>query len=487
MQFIAQRVPQLTAAVLCCMMVGCGGEKNKSQAGSPPKAQPAAAPIPNPLTKPANSAPATTPARTQPPSQSATGSQQALQPNVVQRRSDDRVVQNPERFKTSGIKRYESKRLILYTDFDPQIAEALPPMADILFEQLTKFFGQLPANKERTDFQTTGYLMADPNLFRKLGLLTDRVPAFENGRHLGYEFWVNGQKEEYYSRHLVFHEFTHCFMACTTGTVDAPPAWYMEGMAEYFGTHRLTDDTASFGVMPENLEDYKGFGRISFLNRAVRQKSGKAMTEVMSLRPTEQAIYPWSWALCRFLIHQPDITFRQIGTHLTRTSFQTKLTTAIGSNNMLEARWSEFLDKLTPGYDIPRAAIQPTPGVAIGHGESKQLTVAADRGWQSTGILLGRGSYEIKASGRFQVSDQVQPWISEPNGVSINYIRNQRLGCLLGTCYDSNAPTFANSFKVGTGTTITNRNGTLFLRINDAMNSLANNKGEVNVTVRRLK
>lgn len=487
MQLTTQRVPQLTAALLCCMMVGCGGEKNKSPATSPPKAQPAAAPTPNPLTRSANSAPATEPARTQLPSQPATGSQRAVQSNVVQRRSDDRVVQNPERFKASGIRRYESKRLILYTDFDPQIAQTLPPMADVLFDHLTKFFGQLPANREGTDFQATGYLMADPNLFRKLGLLTDRVPAFENGRHMGYEFWVNGQKEKYYSRHLVFHEFTHCFMACTTGTVDAPPAWYMEGMAEYFGTHRLNNGAISFGVMPENLEDYKGFGRIGFLNRAVQQKDMKSTREVMNLGPTEQAIYPWSWALCRFLIHQPDITFREIGTHLTRNGFQTKLTTALGSNNMLEARWSEFLDKLSPGYDIPRAAIQPTMGVALGAGESKQLTVAADRGWQSTGILLGQGSYEIKASGRFQVSDQVKPWISEPNGVSINYIRNQRLGCLLGTCYDPNSPTFANSFKVGTGRTVTDQNGTLFLRVNDAMNSLANNKGEVNVTIRRLQ
>lgn len=466
-------------------MVGCGGDKNKSQPAAKSSDQPSTG-----LTIPETFEPIP---EVRPPEEPEAPATELTEPGQSQqlagfRRDDDRVVQNMERLSGSPIKRYESKRLILYTDIDPKIAEQLPLLADALYAQLETFFGKLPANKAGTEFQSTGYLMRDQKLFRTLGLLTDRVPPFENGRHMGYEFWANDQQTDYYRRHLVLHEFTHCFMACVTGTNDAPPAWYMEGMAEYFGTHRLTKQGPQFGIMPENKDDYKGLGRITFLNRARSAGKVRSLADVMSLKAEEPTLYPWSWGACWFLTTQPDLAFRNIGTHHTLRSFQNKLAGVVQSDaNLLEARWRDFVHQLEDGYDGSRAAIQTKPGSDLAAGETKTITVAADHGWQSTGIALQPdAAYEVTAAGRFQVDDQPRAWISEPNGVSVQYVQGERLGCVQAAVYaPANRNSFLNPIKIGKGTELTKRSGTLYLRINDAMNSLANNAGTVQVTVRR--
>lgn len=466
-------------------MVGCGGDENKSQPAKSTATPTTSVSVPEtfePIPE------------VQPPtvaeSQIAPSQPTVPDDNKVYRRRDDRVVQNMQRLSGSQIKRYESKRLILYSDVAPETASQLPPLVDALYAELVQFFGKLPANKEGTAFQATGYLMRDQRQFRTLGLLTDRVPAFENGRHLGYEFWANDQKDDYYRRHLVLHEFTHCFMACVTGTNDAPPAWYMEGMAEYFGTHRLTKNGPRFGVMPENKQDYKGLGRITYLNQAQLQGNIKSLNDVMSLRAEDASLYPWSWGACWFLASQPEPGFRKIGTHHTLISFQKNLANVVQSDpDFLEARWRGFLKQLCDGYDGQRAAVKAKAGVELEVGESKTVSVAADANWQPTGIALSdSGTYKVTATGRYQVNDDPKPWISEPNGVSIWYANEIRLGCVVAAVYSPrDKDSLANMIKIGEGTTLTNRDGTLYLRINDIMSSLSNNAGAAKVTIQREK
>lgn len=467
-------------------MVGCGDDKNKS-AASPKEKDSVASRLPEAAEPPATPKPK--PQHLKQAAQTPVFENTRAE-DTTYRQPDDRVVQNAARLQGSDIQRYESKRLILYSDVDPKVAERLPGFADKLFDELTRFFGPLPPNRSETEFQATGYLMVNQKTFRTLGLLTDRVPPFEHGRHLGYEFWVNSQQTEYYSRHLVLHEFTHCFMACVTGTTDAPPAWYMEGMAEFFATHRLTTETIQFGVMPENKEDYQGLGRITFLSRDRKKTPIRPLHQVMGMGPTEPSLYEWSWAACYYLMRHPDFgsDFRKIGTHLSRSEFAEKLAVArTGKYELLEAGWYEFVNQLCDDYDIARAAAAVAEGKRMKIGQTVTLEIAADRGWQSTGVLVEEaGNYRLEASGRFQVDNDPKPWISEPDGVSIRYIRGQRLGCLLGAVYEpTDRTSLSNSFKVGAATDVKGRVGTLCLRVNDAMNSLKNNSGRVTVTIRR--
>ena len=54
------------------------------------------------------------------------------------------------------------------------------------------------------------------------GLLPDNLPSFLNGRHRGQEFWLNDQDQDYYRRHLVIHEATHCYMTIIAEELDVP-------------------------------------------------------------------------------------------------------------------------------------------------------------------------------------------------------------------------------------------------------------------------
>ena len=60
------------------------------------------------------------------------------------------------------------------------------------------------------------------------------------------------------------------------------------------------------------------------------------------------------------------------------------------------------------------------------------VTVAADRGWQNSGLRLEAGvSYRLTAAGRYQVAKTTKVWWCEPGGVSIRYYRGRPLGILL--------------------------------------------------------
>ena len=408
------------------------------------------------------------------------------------RLADNRVVVNSARLVGSGIRRFESKRLILYTDIEnQQLAAQLPKLADALFDHLTKYFGPLPPAKNGGEFQATGYLMKDQKTFRSLGLLTDRVPQFENGRHMRYEFWANDQPYDYYKRHLVLHEFTHTFMTCVTGMRNTAPVWYMEGMAEYFAAHRLTKAGVEFGVMPENLKDYQGFRRIRTLRESIAAGPPKSMAAVMQSSPEGQAVYSWGWAACWFFANDPEYAtrFRKIKSHPSPAEFSRQMSATAGDQELLEVRWHEFVNQIREGYAVTLASIPATNSNPLAVGEKKTVQIKANRGWQPTGILLDQdATYEIKVDGRYQVNDEPKPWISEPNGVSIQYVRGERLGCVLGAVMNlKDRKSLSRVTRIGESSTFAGSDGTLYLRINDSMDSLANNAGTAAVTISRSK
>ena len=47
-----------------------------------------------------------------------------------------------------GVHLYESNRLKLYTDIDPEIARQLPEYVDQAYEAMVEYFGPLPPNRE---------------------------------------------------------------------------------------------------------------------------------------------------------------------------------------------------------------------------------------------------------------------------------------------------------------------------------------------------
>ncbi|GAG53252.1 unnamed protein product, partial [marine sediment metagenome] len=156
----------------------------------------------------------------------------------------------------------------------------------------------------------------------------------------------------------------------------------------------------------------------------------------------------------------------------------------------LAEQWQVLIADLEYGYDIPRTAVDFTPGRPLAEAGAS-VRVAAARGWQNSGLRLEAGvTYRIRASGRYQVADQPQIWWCEPGGVSIRYYKGRPLGMLLAAVRAEPAragepSALIRPIAVGLETSLDpGHSGTLFLRINDSSAELSDNAGTLSVHIR---
>ncbi len=207
--------------------------------------------------------------------------------------------------------------------------------------------------------------------------------------------------------------------------------------------------------------------------------------------PDEREPYAWWWAAAAFLDRHPRYRerFRQLPKFVTDPNFSQRFLAMIGNDwDDLAEEWQLYVAGLEYGVDIPRTAIEFTAGRPLAHGKAT-ATIAADRGWQSSGIALKEGvTYRICASGRYQVANQPRIWWSEPNGVSIRYYHGQPLGMLLAAVHPDRrkggASPLLSPIPLGLGTTLVpKQSGTLMLRINDSNAELSDNAGTLTVEV----
>jgi len=416
------------------------------------------------------------------------------------RPSDVRPRHNVDRAKELGIHRYESKRLILYSDVEAEKVKALPAYVDQLYESWVAYFGPLPPNREGTEYQITGYLIGDIQKFRDAGMVPANLPLFPHGRHIGAEFWMKNQEFDHYRRHLLFHEATHCFMTAMPGTsvVGQPmPVWYLEGMAELFGTHIIADDgTVTFATMPVSSEAAVGFGRVQMVQMEVNSGRGLSLQQAIEI-DVEQfngsfaTPYAWSWALCQFLDSHPRYQkrFREMGKHHRTDRFQEQLSTFFVEDHAIATlEWSQFIHTICYGFDFQRNAFDLSQAESTNN-SSTEFQIHADRGWQATGIHLKEGdSIHLTASGQIELAQEPKPWISEPNGVTIRYANGRPIGQLLlgfapktGTSTGQLLIKAANKDIDFTAPT----NGTIWLRVNDLPNELSDNTGTYQVIIQQ--
>lgn len=437
-----------------------------------------------------------------------------VQAAPVFRPPDTRTRHDAERAKQLGIRRYVSRRLELFTDIDPEIARTLPPLIDQAYEAWIDYFGELPPNRAGTEYQMTGYVVGDKDRFAAAGMLPEDLLYFEHGQHKGAEFWIYDQEFDYYRRHLLLHEAAHCFMTTMPGTL--PPLWYMEGMAEFFAVHRIdATGRARFGLMPDLPEDFSGFGRIRLIRREIEQGRLLDLNRTTALGTREfsrsrSVPYAWSWALCLFLDTHPRYRerFRKLGEHVSEREFYRLLRESFAPDKvLLAAEWDQFIRNLEYGFDIRRNAFEIESVTLLPAQRSVTVRVRADRGWQSTGLLIpADAELAITAFGRTELAQHPKPWVSEPQGITVRYAGGRPIGRLLGGLLpegatggldgeisdessagnrsDGTDSPRLNVFDVGEGTTFhAPFRGVLFLRVNDFGSELSDNSGEYEVRI----
>lgn len=403
---------------------------------------------------------------------------------------------NASRAKASGIRKLTGKHLTLYTDLpEGPAVDELPRVFDAAVPQWCEYFRVDPA--DAADWRMVGYLMQDQQRFLASGLLSPDLPI-DNGYTLHHEFWMCEQPSDYYRRHLMLHEGTHGFMYALLGGVADP--WYFEGLAELFGTHRWQDGKLVTRHFPADPDETPYLARIKLINEAYAERRGLRLDAVTDYGPDvhkKNEAYAWCWAAAAFMDAHPryQARFRTLFKKMDeKNGFAAQFQATFADDlPQLAEEWQVFISDLQYGHDLPRSAIEFKPGEPLPAGGAT-ARIAADRGWQATGIKLESGKkYRLSASGRFEVAQGPRPWISEAGGVSIKYHQGLPVGTLLAAVradawQATEASAFLQPLTIGLGSDIeVAQTGDLYLKINESPAELGDNKGELEVRVEQAK
>jgi hypothetical protein len=253
------------------------------------------------------------------------------------------------------------------------------------------------------------------------------------------------------------------------------------------------------GYFPASRDEVPMWGRIKIVRDDYAARRAKTLKGVLQYGPQahrQVEPYGWCWAAATFLDHHPRYQkrYRQLLKFVARPDLTDRFTKLIGNDwDELAEEWQVYVTDLEYGHDLSRTVLDFTRGRPLDP-SGATVTVAADRGWQNSGVWLEGGkSHQLQASGRYQVAQEPRPWLCEPNGVSIRYYRGRPLGVLLAAVRPEKAAATGPSplispITVGLGTTLApKRSGTLYLRINDSAGELRDNTGTLTVRVAEAK
>ncbi|MEM7453310.1 MAG: hypothetical protein AAF456_03035 [Planctomycetota bacterium] len=405
-----------------------------------------------------------------------------------------------ERVEAAGIRRIDGRHCAFYTDIrDDPLVDELPGVFDAAVSQWCDYFDIPLASTD--GWKVSGFIMQDNERFRQAGLFPADLPQFPTGYNRGHEFWVYKQQGDYYTRHLVIHEGTHAFMQWFLGGSGSP--FFSEGMAELLALHSWDGTNLVLESRPRGPEDAAYWGRPKVFRKYRETGEFPGLVEVFATPPIsfqDVENYAWSWAACRFLSRHP-LSVAEFEVAKTRcgidpTEFNVRLELGLSENlPVLERDWMLYLYEQDYGYEISRGVPVPaaelTPAEVENASDEVDLAcrIKSDTGWQVTTLELAEGqTIQIEASGRFVVGNSEDgPWISEANGITIDYYRGHPLGILLaGTLSnDGSIAGLIDGEAIGIGGSYTATSaGRLCLRINDSPARMDDNEGELVVLVK---
>jgi hypothetical protein len=407
------------------------------------------------------------------------------------------------RARRASLRVLEGRRLVLATDRPVREGDGvadLPEVFDQAFTTWCEHYGIDP--ESLADWRCFGCLIVDGEPFRAAGLLPPDVPRFVNGYCDRNRFWLMDQSSPAYRRHLVLHEGVHAF-TLTVRDLATPP-WYAEGIAEYLATHRLESglNAAPRFVstpLPDRPADVEQLGRIETIRRLHGAGAAPPLAAVLAARAAEHhdiPSYAASWAAVTLLARHPAhaTTFAAAERGPLDAAFTTRLASQPGWDASRAARdFAAFIADLDYGWDFARMAIDWSPGKPVT--EPVRVTVAADRGWQNTGLTLEAGrSYALTARGRFRIGAlaDTPPGTttileSEADGISLRWYRGRPSGRLVAAQWLEDEEAGPEGFVVlaegGRGEFAARVTGPLYVKINEAPGELADNEGSLDVEI----
>lgn len=399
-----------------------------------------------------------------------------------------------------GFKRLERGRLTLITDLP--IDDELRSWPDVLDQAISTWTQQwrLDASKSQS-WHLTAYLIGDRKRFMESGLAL-QVPNFEDGYQLQDTIFLVEQPSVYYRRHLFLHEATHWAMYRGFGGAGSP--WFMEGMADLYGTHRWNERKLSLGVLPRSPAEAPQWGRFKRLQEMLARDDIPSLRQIVSYTNdsgNRMDRYVWSWAACVFFANHPRYGSVFYGAAEPPLDYSMavsqKLLASLDDRwPWVVAEWNGFLADFDFGYDPARSLplLENANWKYLDAKEPFACEVAVSRGWQTTGIRMRAGeSLQLSADGSYQVGVGAngKPWNSQPQGITIRYAGQQPLGRLMATIVPIPNDELTKPWQpiaVGRNPTlISETEGLLLLKINEASGDLGDNEGSLRVVITSLK
>ena len=337
----------------------------------------------------------------------------------------------------AGIRKLPGKRLTLYTDLAGAEIDQLPAVFEQAFPQWCRYFGV--NESEHADWHMTGFLMKDKARFVAAGLLPGDVPPFRGPRLSA-------------GRHVLALTSSRatCIAAsccCTKGrTGSCTRCW---AAAARRGTWRDWPNTSArtagktagsrSATCREAARKSPGWGRVRTIQDPVAAAPGVQAESGHRLlrRPHIARPNPMPGvgrpSRCWTAIPAIKSVFASSSATSAQPDFNERF------YRLFEPDWQELCEEwqlmvtgMEYGYDVARSAVDFTPGKPLAGRTGAEITVAADRGWQNSGLRLEAGEkYRLTAAGRYQVAKEPKIWWCEPGGVSIRYYHGRPLGILL--------------------------------------------------------
>lgn len=393
----------------------------------------------------------------------------------------------------TSLVRAAGNHIRLTTDGDPTVAQEMVTSLDAAVNLWAQRWGI--QRDQLNQFRVDAFVIHDEKLFRERSMLPAELPAFEFGYALDDRVFVRSQPGAYYSRHLLLHEAAHSFGFKFFGSLG--PTWFREGTAEMMATHRGVGPSIEIGVMPESRQTHPYWGRFKEIAEVRKNGELPPLEKVMRYAPTlagDVRSYSFSWAAISMLNAYPDYhDLLAKAARFQATSddgFNQQFAAAIRPGwPVLAARWRLWLDELDYGFETQRHLVKlSVTDPAIG--ASTNLSIAADKGWQSIGYRIPAGTeLEIRATGTATINHDPAPWTSHPNGVSLRYVRDRPIGQLIATIIQCNqsrhqtlSPQVIHSVAPEEKLLISEASW-LCLKINDQTGELADNTGHYEVTI----
>jgi hypothetical protein len=271
---------------------------------------------------------------------------------------------------------------------------------------------------------------------------------------------------------VIQHECAHGFCHMTFGSTG--PTWLAEGIAEM--ANYWKDGEQAVDVNPAVM---------AYLQRA-SPKRGLLEIAVPGRSPSGTwQDYAWRWALCHLLANNPnyDDRFKPLAIALMEERPGVSFESVYGPvAREVSFEYDQFLRAVGNGY---RADLVAWPWKArfrpLKDGAGRlTASIKARAGWQASGLRVDRGAtYEVAATGMWRTAAAGEA-LSADGGAGGR-------GRLTAAVFRDTEFALEEPFPLGAEKRFQSAaDGQLFLRCADDWTALADNDGEVEVTLRRI-